>query len=89
MNRTSLEAGLTTNAAAFIEDARRGGQLYIKQPYELYSEENHAAWRKLYARMLPRWERYANAHFLEGIGALCLNPDRVPRLEDVNRFLAR
>jgi phenylalanine-4-hydroxylase len=37
--------------------------------------------------MLPRWQRYANPHFLEGIGSLCLDPNRVPRLEDVNRFL--
>ena len=37
--------------------------------------------------MLPRWQRYANPRFLQGIGSLCLNPDRVPRLDDVNRFL--
>jgi phenylalanine-4-hydroxylase len=79
--------GLTTTESAFIENAQHGGQLFIHQPYELYSEENHAAWRKLYARMLPRWQRYGNQHFLKGISSLCLNPDRVPRLEDVNRFL--
>jgi len=80
--------GLTTTQAPFIEDARRHGRLYITQPYELYSEENHEAWRKLYARMAPRWQRYANQHFLKGIESLCLNPNRVPRLEDVNRFLS-
>ena len=37
--------------------------------------------------MRPRWERYANEHFLEGIQSLCLDPDRIPRLDDVNRFL--
>ena len=37
--------------------------------------------------MGPRWERYANEHFLKGINALCLDPGRVPRLADVNRFL--
>jgi phenylalanine-4-hydroxylase len=37
--------------------------------------------------MLPRWQRYGNQHFLKGIQSLCLNADRVPRLEDVNRFL--
>ena len=83
-----VQPGLTTTEAPFIEDAKRAGQLYITQPYELYSEENHAAWQKLYARILPRWQRYANEHFLEGIGSLCLNPDRVPRLADVNRFLS-
>ena len=80
-------AGLTTAQAPFIEEARHRGELYIHQPYELYSEENHETWRRLYARLAPRWEQYANEHFLAGIRALCLSPDRVPRLEDVNRFL--
>jgi len=79
--------GLTTNRAPFIEQARRAGELYIHQPYELYSEENHEAWRRLFARMTPRWERYANTHFLDGIHSLCLDPLRIPRLDDVNRFL--
>ncbi|MCW5935697.1 MAG: phenylalanine 4-monooxygenase [Fimbriimonadaceae bacterium] len=79
--------GMTTTMAPFIEQARANGQLYIDQPYELYSEENHETWRQLYQRMLPRWEKYANEHFLKGISNLCLNPDRVPRLDDVNKFL--
>jgi phenylalanine-4-hydroxylase len=33
------------------------------------------------------WERYANDHFLKGIANLCLDPNQVPRLEDVNQFL--
>ena len=80
-------SGLTTTQAPFIEEARHRGELYIHQPYELYSEENHETWRRLYARLAPRWDQYANEHFLAGIRALCLSPDRVPRLEDVNRFL--
>ncbi len=84
---TSIAAGLTTTEAPFIEEARSHGELYIRQPYELYSEENHEAWHKLYQRLLPRWKQYANPHFLKGIDSLCLNPDRVPKLEDVNQFL--
>src|SRR6202140_3062736 len=84
---TVLAPGLTTSESPFIEQAKLDGQLYIAQPYELYSDENHAAWRKLYSRMLPRWERYANEHFLEGIARLSLSPERVPKLEDVNTFL--
>ncbi len=80
-------AGLTTSQAPFIEEVRGRGQLYIHQPYELYSDENHEAWRKLYSRIGPCWERYANERFLEGIQALRLDPNHVPRLEDVNRFL--
>ena len=80
--------GLTTTKAPFIEQAQSRGELYIHQPYELYSDANHEAWRKLYARMHDRWLKYANQRFLEGLETLCLTPDRVPRLDDVNRFLA-
>jgi phenylalanine-4-hydroxylase len=80
-------AGLTTSEAPFIEQARASGDLFIRQPYELYSEENQQSWRTLYARIVPRWERYANPQFLRGVGSLCLDPERIPRLEDVNRFL--
>ena len=62
-------------------------QLFIHQPYELYSEENHETWSTLYARMEPRWQRHANPHFLQGIASLSLDPKRIPRLADVNRFL--
>ncbi len=80
--------GLTTTRAPFIERAQLEGRLYIHQPYELYSEANHDAWRRLFTRMEDRWQRYANPRFLQGIESLCLDPDRVPRLEDVNRFLS-
>ena len=87
--RTPSEAsGLTTTKAPFIEQAQRQGQLYIHQPYDLYSDANHDAWRRLYARMEERWRRYANPRFLQGIDNLCLDPERVPRLDDVNRFLS-
>jgi phenylalanine-4-hydroxylase len=80
--------GLTTTRAPFIERAQAEGRLYISQPYELYSSENHEAWRRLFTRMEDRWRRYANPRFLQGIDNLCLDPARVPRLEDVNRFLS-
>lgn len=80
--------GLTTTEAPFIENARAHDQVFIEQPYDLYSEANHEAWRKLYARMQPRWERYANEHFLKGIENLCLDPQKVPLLADVNQFLS-
>lgn len=79
--------GLTTGHAPFVEEARNRGELYIEQAYDLYSPENHESWRQLYRRIQPRWERYANEHFLKGVAALGLAPDRVPRLADVNRRL--
>ena len=39
------DSGLTTGHAPFVEEARDRGELYITQAYELYSEENHEAWR--------------------------------------------
>jgi len=87
MASTVTAPGLTTGRAPFVEEARTRGELYITQPYELYSEENHEAWRKLFQRIQKRWDRYANDHFLRGVEALDLSHDRVPRLSDVNRRL--
>lgn len=67
---------------AALQDA-----LYIEQPYEAYSPENHEAWHRLHSRMVPRWERYANEHFMRGVHSLRLDRQRIPRLSDVNRFL--
>ena len=39
-------SGLTTTKAPFIEQAQQEGRLYIHQPYELYSDANHEAWRE-------------------------------------------
>ena len=80
--------GLTTTKAPYIEHAVQNGEMYIEQPYELYSGANHDVWQRLYARMQGHWIRYANSRFLDGLDALCIDATRVPRLEDVNRFLA-
>ncbi len=87
MSQTATALGLTTGRAPFVEEARHRGELYIRQPYEDYTEENHESWRRLYARIRPRWELYANDHFLRGIEALDLPSDRVPRLANINRRL--
>lgn len=79
--------GLTTTKAPFIEKAQQNGQRFIHQPYELYSEENHKAWAELYARMQDSWQKYANPKFIEGVHKLNLDPDRVPRIEEINKFL--
>jgi phenylalanine-4-hydroxylase len=79
--------GLTTTKAPFIEQALAHGDIYIHQPYELYSEENHETWRQLFSRMQERWRRYANQKYLRGLEALFVDQDHVPRFEDVNRFM--
>ncbi len=83
----SEAVGLTTTKAPFIEEAKASGQIYIEQPYHLYSEENHETWRRLFARIKPRWEKYAHPKFMEGINKLALDPHNVPHLSDINKFL--
>lgn len=80
-------SGLTTTKAPFIEEARASGDVYIYQPYDLYSSENHATWGHLLTRMQDRWERFANQRFLQGLETLQLQPTRIPRFEEVNRFM--
>jgi phenylalanine-4-hydroxylase len=83
----SRTSDLTTTRAPFIEQARGRGELFIRQPYELYSEANHDTWRRLYDRIEPKWRKYANDRFLEGLDLLALDPRRIPHLEEINRFL--
>jgi phenylalanine-4-hydroxylase len=82
-----LVRGLTTTKAPFIEEAKKNGELFIRQPYELYSKENQKVWTKLYNNIMPLWEKHANEKFLEGIQHLSLSPRQIPKLEDINRFL--
>jgi phenylalanine-4-hydroxylase len=84
---TLAATGLTTGHAPFVEEARSRGELYISQAYEFYSEQNHQAWRQLFARIQPKWEHYANPHFLEGVAILQLPHDRIPHLSEINRRL--
>jgi phenylalanine-4-hydroxylase len=84
---STISCGLTTTKAPFIEQAKANGEIFIRQPYELYSEENQEAWRRLYARIQPRWRKYAHHRFLEGVEKLRLASGRIPRLEEVNQFL--
>ena len=83
----TAEQGLTTTKAPFVENAQKNGELFIHQPYELYNEANQDTWRRLYAAILPKWEKYANPKFMEGVENLMLSPDAIPRLDDVNKFL--
>lgn len=80
-------SGLTTTQCPLIETAHGKGDIFITQPYELYSQDNQQAWQKLYQLLLPCWHQYANERFLEGISKLAISPDHIPRLEEVNTFL--
>lgn len=87
MKKTKIDHGLTTTKAPFIENAKNKNQIFIHQPYELYNEDNQKAWKTLYSLLHPQWEKYAHKKFMEGIQSLCLPPDRIPKLEEINTFL--
>lgn len=80
-------AGLTTTKAPFIEEAKHRGELFIRQPYELYNADNQSAWEQLYQLLIPRWEKYANDKFLEGLRLLSIDQHHIPKLADINRVL--
>ena len=65
----------------------RNPELFLDQDHSRYTPRDHATWQLLFDRIQPSWERYANRRFLEGVAKLNLDPARVPRLDDVNRFL--
>ncbi len=83
----TVDFGLTTTKAPFIENAQKNGERFIHQPYELYSESNQDTWRRLYATMRPLWEKYAIPKFMEGVENLMLSPDAIPVLSEVNKYL--
>ncbi len=60
----------------------------VDQPYEMYTEEEHARWRFLYARQAKLLENYASEEFIAGLSKLNAG-DRIPRLADANLVLER
>ena len=66
MAGVQAESGLTTTRAPVIEQAQAEGRLYIHQPYELYSAENHDAWHRLFTRMGLEFNDAARAEVVAG-----------------------
>src|SRR5271169_4434534 len=81
--RAPLNQNQLSRGAPFC--AKKKNDLWIEQPS--YTRHQHETWHRLYSRILPRWDHYANRHFLAGVQSLALPPDRIPLLSDVNRFL--
>src|SRR5688500_4715620 len=88
MTTATVPIGMTTTKAPLIEQAQNRGAIDIEQPKDRYSEENKETWRRLYALITPKWQKYANRKFLEGVNNLALDPNNVPRLEDINKSLS-
>ena len=88
MNTNEFTPDLTTGTSEYVGKMRAANERFIRQPYTLYSKENHETWRRLYTRMEPQWEKLATPVFMEGRAKLGLRPDAVPSLHEVNLRLA-
>lgn len=62
--------------------------VFIAQNYERYDENDHDVWRILYQRRMTTLAETGSAVFLEGMRQIGLQPDRVPKLDDINARLA-
>ncbi|MBX3365193.1 MAG: phenylalanine 4-monooxygenase [Phycisphaeraceae bacterium] len=62
-------------------------KFYITQHFDRYTEENHEVWRTLWQRRMATLEQQASKVFLEGLKAINLTPNHVPKVEDVNARL--
>lgn len=80
-------AGLTTTETPLIEDAVQSGVYFVDQPYEMYSAENHATWRRLYREIEPKWQDLAVAEFLDGVERLAIKEDVIPNVDAINSVL--
>jgi phenylalanine-4-hydroxylase len=75
-----------------FKDARAGEielrRLCIEQQWERYTEENHEVWGLMFEQRMRQLERDGSRVFLKGAETLKLDARQVPRLSEVNRFLA-
>jgi len=71
----------TTTNSFYRSGLAAKGSSIIHHPMTVTRKESRSLGRRLYSRFVPRWERYANEHFLAGIYSCASLHDRVPRLE--------
>jgi phenylalanine-4-hydroxylase len=65
------------------------GDYTLAQPWEAYSDAEHALWRRLYRRQSALLPTHATRAFYEGLGRLGVEPERIPRFDAVSTQLAR
>lgn len=59
----------------------------VDQPYEAYSQDDHAIWGDLMRRQEGVLETRACQEWLDARSLLGFSPDAIPRFEDINRTL--
>jgi phenylalanine-4-hydroxylase len=52
-----------------------------------YTEDEHAVWSTVWRRLAPMHARFASRAFLDGVGKLALDHQKIPQLADVNPVL--
>ncbi len=59
----------------------------VEQPWEGYSDSDHAVWRQLYERQRALLVGRAADEFLAAQDAMGMTPDRIPKFDDLNAVL--
>ena len=59
----------------------------IEQPWDGYSETDHAVWRELYQRQRQLLVGRASDEFLAAQDAMGMTPDRIPKFTEINAVL--
>jgi phenylalanine-4-hydroxylase len=61
----------------------------VAQPYDTYSEQDHAVWAALFVRQQNILERRACREFIENQQRFHMSPDRIPRFDALNAVLVK
>ncbi|GAA4856962.1 phenylalanine 4-monooxygenase [Luteimonas vadosa] len=59
----------------------------VEQPWDDYSDDDHATWTTLYARQREILHGRASDAFLQAQDAMGMTPDRIPKFSDLNEVL--
>ncbi len=59
----------------------------VEQPWDSYSDDDHDAWRQLYARQQALLPGRACDAFLQAQARMRMPPDRIPKFSDLNAIL--
>ena len=59
----------------------------VEQPWDDYSDQDHAVWKALYQRQRELLVGRAADEFLQAQDAMGMSPDQIPRFEDLNAVL--
>ena len=59
----------------------------VEQPWDTYSETDHAVWAQLFERQKAVLPGRASDEFLAALAAMEMTPDRIPKFDDLNPIL--